>query len=212
MMLHTPSWARSGIVLLHGRGGSAEDIASLMSHAGLPDVAIAAPTAPGNSWWPTSFLAPQAQMAPFVARGLAAAEAGVAALIKAGLAREAIWLGGFSQGACLALEAFARQGNGLAGVFGFSGGLIGTADTGAASADLYGHADKVLTYPPQTGHVWLSVHARDPHIPLKRVEESAAAFRAMGAEVQIRIYPGGGHAVMHDDISALRAALNGQGN
>jgi phospholipase/carboxylesterase len=35
----------------------------------LPDVALAAPQAPGMTWWPTSFLAPAAQMEPFVERG-----------------------------------------------------------------------------------------------------------------------------------------------
>ena len=54
--------ARAGIVLAHGRGGSAADILGLLSHAALPDVAAIAPEAPGQSWWPTSFLAPMARM------------------------------------------------------------------------------------------------------------------------------------------------------
>jgi predicted esterase len=64
--------ARAGIVLAHGRGGSAADILGLLAHAALPDVAAIAPEAPGQSWWPTSFLAPMARMEPFVATGLAA--------------------------------------------------------------------------------------------------------------------------------------------
>lgn len=202
--------ATKGIVLLHGRGGSAADILTLLDHAALPDVAAVAPEAPGNSWWPTSFLAPAAQMEPFVAAGLAAVRDGVAALEARGLSRGAIWLAGFSQGACLALEAFAREGEGLAGVFGFSGGLVGLADQGPGLPALLGHADKKLDYPgSRSGAVWISVHQRDPHIPLKRAEDSAAAFRAMGADVRVQIYPGAGHGVMHEDIFALRQALNG---
>ena len=56
--------------------------------------------------------------------------------------------------------------------------------------------------------VWISVHERDPHIPLKRVEESAAILSALGASVETRVYPGAGHGVMQDDIAALRARLN----
>ncbi len=58
------------------------------------------------------------------------------------------------------------------------------------------------------GQVWISVHERDPHIPLKRAQDSAAALRAMGAEVTAQIYAGAGHAVMRDDIAAMRRFLN----
>lgn len=206
--------ARAGLVLLHGRGGSAGDILGLPGHAGLPDIAAVAPEAPGHSWWPTSFLAASAQMEPFVAVGLAAIREAVAVLEREGLPRQRIWLGGFSQGACLALEAFAREGGGLAGVFGFSGGLIGTGDApGGGDAALFGHGNKVFAYPGRHdgARVWLSVHARDPHIPLRRAEESAAVLRATGAEVDLRIHPGQGHAVMQEDIAALRARLNTPG-
>jgi predicted esterase len=202
--------AAAGVVALHGRGGSAADILSLLDLAALPEVAAAAPEAPGNSWWPTSFLAPAAQLEPFVARGLAAAAEAVAALEAGGIARERVWLMGFSQGACLALEVFAREGAGLAGVFAFSGGLVGTADAGEAQAALMGHRDKRLVYPGRRdgARVWLSVHERDPHIPLKRAQDSAAALAAMGATAETRILPGAGHGVTQDDIAALRRWLN----
>ncbi|MDR7124927.1 dienelactone hydrolase family protein [Pseudotabrizicola sp. 4114] len=210
MIARLPQGARQGLVMLHGRGGSAADILSLLDHAALPDVAAVAPEAPGNSWWPSSFLAPAAQMEPFVQRGLASVANAVATLEQAGLARSSIWFCGFSQGACLALEAFARQGIGLAGVLALSGGLVGTGDQGSASPARYGHADKSLTYPGRRqGQVWLSVHARDPHIPLKRVQDSADALRDLGATVEVQVYPGAGHAVMRDDIAALRRHLNG---
>ncbi|NEX45718.1 alpha/beta hydrolase [Pseudotabrizicola algicola] len=209
MIARLPKGATKGMVMLHGRGGSAADILSLLDHAGLPQVAAVAPEAAGSSWWPSSFLAPAAQMEPFVQQGLAQVAQGISALEQAGIPRAAIWLCGFSQGACLALEAFARQGEGLAGVFALSGGLVGTDDLPGSDAALYGHADKRLTYSARlTGQAWISVHARDPHIPLKRAEDSAAVLRAMGAAVQLQVYPGAGHAVMREDIAALRQALN----
>lgn len=211
MTLRFPAGAEKAIVLLHGRGGSAGDILSLLDRAALSDVAAVAPEAPGQSWWPTSFLAPSARMDPFVAAGLAAVEAAIRQLEARRVRRSSIWLGGFSQGACLALEAYARIGEGLAGVFGFSGGLVGRADTDFMSAELYGFRDKELTYPGRrTGTVWLSVHERDPHIPRKRVEDSARALRALGASVEMRLHPGAGHAVLREDLEALHAALTGR--
>lgn len=205
-----PSRAEEGVVAIHGRGGSGGDILSVLAAAGLPVVAGLAPEAPGRSWWPTSFLAPSAQMEPFVAAGVAAVEGAIARLEEGGLPRARIWLMGFSQGACLALEAFARSGEGLAGVLAFSGGLVGTADKGEPSPALHGHADKVLAYSGRRDgtRAWISVHERDPHIPLKRAEDSADALRAMGAAVEFHTHPGAGHGVMQADLAALRAALN----
>ncbi|MES2665270.1 MAG: dienelactone hydrolase family protein [Pseudomonadota bacterium] len=208
----TGTGASTGIVLAHGRGADAADILGLFAASGLTDVAAIAPEAPGQSWWPTSFLAPSAQMEPFVVQGVAAMQAAVAALEAEGIARNRIWLGGFSQGAGLALESFARSGEGLAGVFGFSGGLIGTGDAGGpADAALYGHAPKRFDYAGRRdgAKVWISVHARDPHIPVKRVEDSAAVLRAMGAAVETRIHPGAGHGILAEDMAKLRAWVQG---
>lgn len=203
--------ARTGIVLAHGRGGSAADILGLLAHAGLPEVAAIAPEAPGGSWWPTSFLAPQGVIGPHADRAVATMGQAIATLEAEGIARDAIWLGGFSQGAVLALETFARAGEGLAGVFALSGGLIDTGDAGMTpDPALYGHAAKRFDYPGRRdgARVWLSVHEQDPHIPLARVRDSATVLAGLGAEVTTQIYPGQGHAVMRADIERLRFLLN----
>jgi phospholipase/carboxylesterase len=204
--------AQAGIVLAHGRGGSAADILGLIAAAGLSEVAAIAPQAPGQSWWPTSFLAPTDVIAPFLDRGIAAMAAAVQELQAEGLARDQIWLAGFSQGACLALETFARNGEGLAGVFGFSGGLIGTSDKGTGTQDgLYGHRAKAFDYQGRRdrSQAWLSVHAQDPHIPLLRVQQTESALRGLGAVVDLTIYPGAGHGILQADLAVLRARLTG---
>jgi pimeloyl-ACP methyl ester carboxylesterase len=119
--------ARMGLVLVHGRGATAEGILDLGHALALPDLALAAPQAPGMTWWPTSFLAPAAQMEPFVEQGMAAIDAAIEALAEEGLSRDRIALAGFSQGGCLALEYAARLG-GLTAVFGLSAGLVGTGE------------------------------------------------------------------------------------
>lgn len=206
-----PARARFGLILVHGRGGSADDMLGLGADLGLPDVALLAPEAPGRSWWPTSFLAPTALIAPYLDAGLKALDVAVATMMDAGMPRQAISLCGFSQGACLALEYAARSGDGLSGVFGFSGGLVGSSDVpGPARPDLYGHADKRFDYTRRLHglKVDLSCHERDPHIPLIRFQESGIVLRRLGADVSERTYPGGGHAVMQPDVAALRLHLN----
>jgi phospholipase/carboxylesterase len=203
--------ARTGIVLAHGRGGSAEDILGLLAHAGLPDVAAIAPEAAGASWWPTSFLAPTAVIGPYADRAVAVMAEAIARLEAEGIPRASIWLGGFSQGAVLALETFARKGEGLAGVLALSGGLIGTGDAGGAADEaLYGHSPKLFDYPGRRdgAKVWMSVHERDPHIPLRRLRDSATVLTGMGATVTTQVYPGAGHSVMREDVGQLRMWLN----
>ncbi len=202
--------ARAGLVLAHGRGGYADDILRVFHQLDVGDVAVIAPQAPGNSWWPTSFLAPMAQLRPHLDASLATMQAAIAALMADGLPRSRIWLGGFSQGACLALETFARDGAGLAGVFGLSGGLVGTEDAGTTpEAALYGHLPKAFDYTGRRdgARVWLSVHASDAHIPVRRVEDTAFVLDRMGADVQLQIHPGAGHAVLREDIALMRGWL-----
>ncbi|QOL79645.1 alpha/beta hydrolase [Pseudooceanicola spongiae] len=203
--------ARAGLVVLHGRGGSAGDMLSLAEGLGLPDVAVAAPEAAGRSWWPTSFLAPMNELASWLDGALSAVDAAIDSLQAEGLARSAISLCGFSQGACLALEYAARSGAGLSAVFGFSGALVGTGDApGAAQEALYGHSPKRFDYAPRIEElvIDMSCHERDPHIPLSRFEESAVILRRLGACVTRRVYPGAGHGILDADITALRAHLN----
>lgn len=203
--------ATSGLVLAHGRGADAADILGLVTHAGLTGVAAVAPEAPGRSWWPTSFLAPTEVMEPHVIQAVSAMEEGILALEAEGLPRSRIWLAGFSQGACLALETFARSGVGLAGVLAFSGGLVGTSDAGGAPrAELYGHGEKRFDYPGRRdgARVWISVHETDPHIPLVRAAQSAEVLRQMGASVEMKAWQGAGHSVLTADLAALRRLVS----
>jgi phospholipase/carboxylesterase len=198
------------LVLIHGRGGGAEDIMGLGAALAPAGAALFAPQAAGRSWWPTSFLAPMAQLRPWLDSALAAVDRAAAAARGAGFADERIALLGFSQGACLALEYAARAARPFHGVIGLSGGLVGTADAeGAAAADLYDQPPKRFDYPGWLDGVavHLGCHERDPHIPLRRVRETEAALSAMGAAVTAVIHPGPGHAVTQADAAAARALL-----
>jgi predicted esterase len=190
------SGARLAVILVHGRGGSAEDMLSLATELGVPDAAYAAPQAAGQTWYPYSFLAPLAQNEPGISSGLRVLSGLVDALAQHGLPPDRVGLLGFSQGACLALEFAARQAQRYAAVIGLSGGLIGPPGT---PRDYPGslHATPVF----------LGCSDVDPHIPLERVQESADVFRRLGAAVDERIYRQMGHTVNRDEVEAVRTLL-----
>lgn len=204
--------ARLALVMLHGRGGAPEDMIGLAEHLAVPDVAVLAPEAAGRSWWPASFLAPLAANEPGLASGLSAVEGLLDELQRAGVEPERTVLAGFSQGACLALEAAARLARPFHAVAALSGGLLGTGEAdGAAHEGLYGHADKRFDYCGRLDGVpvLLGCHARDLHIPLTRVRRSAEVLEGMGAAVETMILPGAGHGVVAEEAAWLRGRLNG---
>ena len=125
----TISDARLVAILLHGRGGSAEDILSLSREFTPPDIAYLAPQADGHTWYPYSFLAPIEQNEPHLSSALRLTAALVQDLEQQSVPPENVVLLGFSQGACLALEFAARHARRYAAVVAFSGGLIGPPGT-----------------------------------------------------------------------------------
>ncbi|RYF72900.1 MAG: phospholipase, partial [Cytophagaceae bacterium] len=49
----------------------------------------------------------------------------------------------------------------------------------------------------------------DSHIPKARVLETDAVYTRMGADVQTRIYPNGGHTINEDELSLVNTVLAG---
>src|SRR5262249_21140688 len=99
-----PANARLAMILVHGRGASAEDILTVAAELDLADVSYIAPQAGGNTWYPYSFLAPIPQNEPGISSGLGVVSGLVESLRGEGVEPERIALLGFSQGACLSLE------------------------------------------------------------------------------------------------------------
>src|SRR6267378_4530624 len=63
--------AQAAMIMIHGRGASAEDILSLAAEVNQPGFAYLAPQAAGYSWYPNSFLAPIVSNEPGLSSGLA---------------------------------------------------------------------------------------------------------------------------------------------
>jgi phospholipase/carboxylesterase len=188
--------AKAAMVLLHGRGGRAEDILGLAEALAVPEIAYLAPQAPGNTWYPLSFLAPLEQNEPSLSRALATVGAVVDSLVSAGQPAQRIVLMGFSQGGCLALEYAARNARRYGGLAGLSSGLIGPPGSPRT------YAGSLAGTP-----VFLGCSDIDGHIPEWRVHESTEVLRRLGAEVTERIYPGMGHTINDDEIGHVRRLL-----
>jgi predicted esterase len=191
-----PSAARLTMIMVHGRGASAEDMLSLAKEFGTTDMAFLAPQAAGRTWYPSSFLSPIQDNEPGITSGLRVLAGLVDSLVAQQIPHGRIALLGFSQGACLSLEFAARHPRRYAAVVGLSGGLIGPPGT---PRDYPGSLDGAS--------VFLGCSDIDAHIPLARVHESAEVFRRMGASVDERIYPRMGHTVNEDEIQAVSALL-----
>jgi predicted esterase len=188
--------ATAALVLVHGRGATADGILSLAGDLDRPGFAFLAPQAAGNSWYPHSFLAPIERNEPYLSGALDALAALLERLAGAGIPAERTILLGFSQGACLAVEFAARHPKRYGGLVGLSGGLIGPEGT---PRDYPGS----LAGTP----VFLGCSDVDPHIPRARVVESGQVLERLGAEVTVRLYPGMGHTVNQDELDHVRSIM-----
>jgi phospholipase/carboxylesterase len=194
------SEASLAVVLLHGRGGSAEDILGLASAFDMPDVAYLAPQAAEHTWYPLSFLSPREANQPFLRSALARVEAVVRSTEQAGMDSRGVVIGGFSQGACLATEFVASHPAPYGGLLAFTGGLIGPpGSVQRASADSCNRLDGMPAF--------LGCGDPDPHVPWSRVVESADVLRALGANVTTERYPGRPHTIVADELAHARSVL-----
>jgi len=193
--------AKLAVVLLHGRGGSAEEILGLASAFDLSEVAYLAPQAAGHTWYPLSFMAPREDNEPFLSSALARVDRVVRSLEDAGFHRDRIVIAGFSQGACLATEIVASHPARYGGLIAFTGGLIGPPGS-------LGDRSHLSAAAPLAGTPVLFCSGDpDPHVPWTRVEESAAILSGMGASVTTRRYPGRPHTITQDELQLARELL-----
>ena len=190
--------AARAIVLLHGRGASAEDILSLgrALSAGAFDVALLAPEAAGHTWYPESFMAPVHRNEPWLTSALGLLGRMLDQVVEAGVPRERTIVTGFSQGACLASEYVARNPARYGALLAFTGGLIGPPLTD------FPHEGDLEESP-----VYLSSGDTDPHIPWRRVEATREVLERMRGRVTMRRWPGRPHTILPKEIDEARELI-----
>lgn len=188
--------AKAAMLMVHGRGDSAQGFIPVSVRFAHPDVAYIAPQAAGHTWYPYGFMEPIERNQPGLDSGLAVLGKLVETITQAGIPREKIILLGFSQGACLTLEFAARNAGRFGGVVGLSGGLVGPDGT---PRDYPGGFEGTP--------VFLGCSDVDFHIPKERVWHTAEVLQHMGAEVETRLYPGEGHHIIPDETDTVRDML-----
>ena len=188
--------AEAAVVLIHGRGATAQSILELGGEFEKDGVALLAPQAQRNTWYPNSFLAPIESNEPHLSSALGKVASVLEQSEAAGIPTERTLLLGFSQGACLASEFVIRHPTEYGGLVAFSGGLIGPEGTE------WNHDGSLAETP-----VFLGCSDTDPHIPEERVHETAAVLSGMGADVEERIYEGMGHQVNQDELEYARGMV-----
>ncbi|WP_049929118.1 alpha/beta hydrolase [Halopiger goleimassiliensis] len=184
--------AEAAVVFTHGRGATARSIIQMGREVHREGVALLAPQARRNTWYPNSFLAPVAENEPGRTSGLRAVADAIGEATAAGIPAERVLLVGFSQGGCLASEFVARNPRRYGGLAALSGGLIGES----VDPEDYLAGDGDLEETP----VFLGCSDVDPHIPEERVHETADVLAALGGDVTTRIYEGMGHGVNEDEL------------
>jgi phospholipase/carboxylesterase len=181
--------AGAAMILVHGRGATAESILQMGRQLHEDGVALLAPQAARNTWYPNSFLEPVESNEPGRSSGLQAIADAVGEANDAGIPTERVLILGFSQGACLGSEFVARNPRRYGGHVAFSGGLIGeTVDPDEFEGSLEGTPS------------FVGCSDVDPHIPEERVHVTTEVLEQLGADVEERIYPGMGHGVNDDEV------------
>jgi phospholipase/carboxylesterase len=181
--------AKRALIMLHGRGATAEDILSLSGFLKVKDFALLAPQATNFTWYPYSFMAPPEENEPWLSSALSLLHDLLTDLSTRGFPSKNIYLLGFSQGACLTLEFAARNARRFGGVVAFTGGLIGDR--------IYPeHYSGDFSGTP----VFIGSSNPDPHVPVSRVQQTADLLKTMNAKVTEKIYPALGHTINQNEI------------
>ncbi|MBZ0182118.1 MAG: dienelactone hydrolase family protein [Melioribacteraceae bacterium] len=188
--------AKRAMILIHGRGATAESILSLSNEFNLEDTIFVAPQARDFAWYPYRFIEARAKNEPGITSGLTLINSIIAALNESGIENNSISLLGFSQGACLTIDYALRYPKKYAGVFVLSGGLIGDViNPNDYKGDL------------ENTPIFFGCSNIDFHIPEVRVNESAEITKSLNADVTVKIYENMGHTINEDEIEIINSIL-----
>lgn len=188
--------SKKAIILLHGRGATAESILSLTSYLDLADFSVFAPQAAQRTWYPYGFMASDEGNLSALNSSLQQVSLLFQFLIENGKAPEQIYVMGFSQGACLSLEFTARNAQKFGGVIAFTGGLIGEK-----------LEEKKYKGDFQGTPILLSSSAHDMHVPAQRIHDSAQLLQKMGAEVSLSLFEDELHTIRPEELTWVNQRL-----
>lgn len=158
-----------------------------------------APYAGRGLWYPGRYMDSRESNEPQLTRSVERTHWLVLDAAEGGrLGPEQIFIVGFSQGACLAVEYVLRHPTSVIAIVVFTGCLIGPPGTlwnTAGNQSLKGLS------------VFLSGSDADEWIDPKRTEDTAQVLRLLGADVELHMYPGRPHIVSPQELTDARDFL-----
>lgn len=188
--------ATVAVLAVHGRGQNPAVMQEYSSHLQARGVNYFAPRAAGDSWYPEPFLVPFSLNEKDVGSGLDVVDNALDQLRIEGFDPRRTVLWGFSQGACLLSHHLLTRRPQVGGALLFTGGYVGA---------------ELLEVPAGSELSGLPIIVRsiehDPWVPPWRVEQTAVLLRALGAQVNLRIAPGGDHIITDEAYSAADRLL-----
>jgi phospholipase/carboxylesterase len=189
---------RAGI-LLHGRSRTKQEMLDLATGLEIGGTRWIAPYADQGLWYPGRFMEPLESNEPFLTRSVERCHGLVLDASEGGrLGPSRIFIVGFSQGACIAIEYALRHPGCSGAIVVFSGCLMGPPGTvwrPAGGSTLQGL------------HVFITGSDVDEWIPEARTREAARVLADLGADVEARIYPSRPHIVSNLELAEARAFL-----
>ncbi|MDP4175633.1 MAG: dienelactone hydrolase family protein [Bacteroidota bacterium] len=184
------------LIMIHGRGAAANDIISLADYLKVDRYALIAPQATNNSWYPNSFLMPSENNEPWLSSAIELLGDILRDLNSKSISSEKIYILGFSQGACLALEFSARNATRYGGIIAFTGGLIGEKIN-------YEYYNGDFNYTP----IFIGTSDPDMHVPIDRVNMTSKILQKMNANVILKVYKNMGHTINLDELNTVNELI-----
>lgn len=195
--------AQQLVVLLHGYGSDGQDLISLAPYLQdlLPHAAFVAPNAPnacainpaGFEWFPLDLDREISRL-----EGIDSTRPVIRSFLTelwngSGLGPGDTILGGFSQGAMIALDSGLRLDEPLKAILSFSGGIVSPETIGT----------EIKSKPP----VCLVHGEIDDVVPPSMSVQGEKALKEAGVGVQLHLSPGVGHSISPDGLNFARGFL-----
>ena len=190
--------AEVAVVLVHGRGATADGVVNLAESFYRHGVAFFAPQASRSRWFPYDARGELERNEPHLSSAVRAVERALAEVEASGIPAEKTVLFGFSQGTAVVTELLCRRPRRLGGVVVLSGGFVGPDDR--AFPDSVGS----LAGTP----VFVGSGDADEYVPVDRIVATADLFRALDGDVTERVYPELEHGISEAEFDVIRELLD----
>jgi len=182
--------ADKAVILIHGRGATAEDIMKTGRVLPQGDIAYLAPQASDNVWYPNSGFGPLEDNEPYLSSAMQTITNLIHKVLENDIPIENIYLGGFSQGGCLVSEYIAQNPRNYGGVFILSGAIMGPMDRN------YNYGGGQLIDVP----VFIAGVDHDTWVTPEQFERTRDVLKTLGADVTLQVLEGSEHTIRQSEI------------